>query len=144
MKIKGSQGQRRVEWFKAEHPFIAISPVSEVLANHNEAQNAVLRRRCSAYRRRQNLYMKKCSSLQRVLDVQRLHQNWVRPHWKLGKKTTPAMKIGLCSRPLTIMELLSNRGFERMPSLQISAITTDVTPKTSSGIVREQTTLFIL
>ena len=34
IKIKGSQGNRRVEWVKPEHPFTAISPVSEVHANH--------------------------------------------------------------------------------------------------------------
>ena len=59
IKIKGSQGQRRVESVKAEHPFTAISPESEVHANHNEAQNSALRRRASAYRRRQNLYAKR-------------------------------------------------------------------------------------
>lgn len=116
MKIKGSQGKRRVEWVKVEHPFTAISSASEVHANHNEAQNAALRRRCSAYRRRQNLYAKKRSGLQRALDVQRLIHNWVRPHWGLGTKTTPAMRIGFCSRPLTTMELLSSRGFESMSS----------------------------
>ena len=37
---------------KAEHPFTAISPAFEVHANHNnEAHNAALRRRCSAYRK---------------------------------------------------------------------------------------------
>lgn len=45
MKIKGAQGQRRVSWVYAEHPFTAISPASEVHANHNEAQNSALRRR---------------------------------------------------------------------------------------------------
>jgi len=45
MKIKGSQGRRRVEWVYAEHPFTAISCASEVHANHNEAQNSALRRR---------------------------------------------------------------------------------------------------
>lgn len=42
MKIKGSQGQKRVEWVKVEHPFTAISPACEVHANHNEAQNSAL------------------------------------------------------------------------------------------------------
>ena len=111
MKIKGSQGNRRVEWVKVEHPFTAISPEFEVHANHNEAQNAALRRQCSAYRRRQNLYAKKLSGLQQVLDVQWLIHNWVRPHWGLGKQTTPSMKMGFCSRPLTILELLNSRGF---------------------------------
>jgi hypothetical protein len=58
MTIKGSQGQRRVEWVKTEHPVTALSATWEVHANHNEAQNSALRRRCSAYRRRQNLYAK--------------------------------------------------------------------------------------
>jgi len=116
MKIKGSQGKRRVEWVKVEHPCTAISPVSEVHANHNEAQNAALRRRCSAYRRRQNLYAKKRAGLQRALDVQRLIHNWGRPHWGLGQKTTPAMQMGFCLRPLTTAELLSSKGFEYMSS----------------------------
>lgn len=112
MKIKGSQGNRRVEWVKVEHPFTAISLESEVNANHNEAQNSALRRRCSAYRRKQNLYAKKLSGLQRTLDVQRLIHNWVRPHWGFVKGTTPAMRMGFCSRPLTVRELLCSRGFE--------------------------------
>ena len=115
MKIKGSQGNRRVEWVKAEHPFTAISSESEVHANHNEAQNAALRRKCSAYRRRQNLYAKELPGLQRILDVQRLVHNWVKPHWGLGKGTTPAMKMGFCSRPLTIGEILNSRGFDDIP-----------------------------
>jgi len=60
---------------KAEHPFTAISPACEVHANHNQAQNAALRRRASAYRSRQNLSAKRVEGLQRVLlDVQRLVQ----------------------------------------------------------------------
>jgi len=56
---QGVAGHRRVEWVYSEHPFTAISTESEVHANHNEAQNSALRRRCSAYRRRQHLYAKK-------------------------------------------------------------------------------------
>jgi hypothetical protein len=112
MKIKGSQGKRRVEWVYPEHPFTAISAASEVHANHNEAQNSALRRRCSAYRRRQNLYAKHVQGLQRVLDVQRLIHNWVRPHWGLAKGITPAMAIGLCDRPVSIHELLTSRRFD--------------------------------
>lgn len=114
IKIKGSQGQRRVVWLKVEHPFTAISPTAEVHANHNEAQNAAIRRRCSAYRRRQNLYAKTTAGLQRSLDVQRLIHNWVRPHWGLGTKTTPAMAMGFTTRPLSMVELLNSRGFEAL------------------------------
>ena len=37
IKIKGSQGRRRVVWLKGEHPYTAISLAGEVHANHNEA-----------------------------------------------------------------------------------------------------------
>ena len=112
MKIKGSQGNRRVEWVYPEHPFTAITAPSELHANHNEAQNSALRRRCGAYRRRQNLYAKCVQGLQRVLDVQRLIHNWVRPHWGLAKGTTPAMAMGFCDHPISIHELLTYRGFD--------------------------------
>lgn len=73
-----------------------------------------LRRRSSAYRRRQNLYAKRVEGLQRVLDVQRLVHNWVRPHWGLGKKITPAMAMGYCNRPISMHELLTQRGFSSL------------------------------
>lgn len=111
IKIKGSQGRPRVEWIKTEHPLTAISDKSDVHVNHNEAQNAALRRHASAYRRRQNLYAKKVEGLQRALDVQRLIHNWVRPHWSLGKGVTPSMAMCYSLRPLSIPELLTQRGF---------------------------------
>jgi hypothetical protein len=116
MKIKGSQGQRRIEWVKVEHPFTAISSLSEVHANHKEAQNAALRRRTSAYRRRQNPYAKRVEALQRVLDVQRLIYNWGRPHSGLGNKTTPAMAMGYCNRVISTYELLTTQGFDCITS----------------------------
>jgi hypothetical protein len=94
MKVKGSQGKPHIEWLKQEHPFTAISPKSDVHANHHEAQNSSLRRRASGYRRRQNLYAKAVTRLQRVLNMQRMIHNWVRPHWGLGKQETPAMAMG--------------------------------------------------
>jgi hypothetical protein len=112
MKVKGSQGKLHIEWLKQEHPFTATSPKSDVHANHNEAQNSSLRRRASGYRRRQNLYAKAVEGLQRVLDMQRMIHNWVRPHWGLGKKETPSMAMGFINRPVTMIELLSNRGFQ--------------------------------
>ena len=84
---------------------------SDVHANHNEANNSALRRGCSAYRRRQNLYAKNTQGLQRAVTVQRLVHNWVRPHMSLGKNKTPAMVIGLYHRPISMLELLSLRGF---------------------------------
>jgi hypothetical protein len=49
IKIKGSQGHRRVAWLKVEHPYTAIRLACDVHANHAEANNSALRRRCSAY-----------------------------------------------------------------------------------------------
>jgi hypothetical protein len=111
IKIKGSQGKPRVEWVFREHPVTAISPTREVHANHLEAFNSALRRRATAYRRRQNHYAKIVAGLQRALNVQRLLHNWVRPHWGLAKKTTPAMAMGFVQRPLEITEILTCRGF---------------------------------
>lgn len=114
--VLGSQGRKRTEWVKPEHPYTAISPKVEVHANHNEAHNSALRRRCSAYRRRTNTYAKnvegRCVTTQRQwsLSVQRLVHNWVKPHWGLGKGRTPAMALGLSLRPVKMEELLCWRG----------------------------------
>jgi SRSO17 transposase len=75
MKVKGFQGKPHIEWLKQEHPFTAVSPKSDVHANHNEAQNSSLRRRASGDRRRQNLYAKTVEGLQRVLNMQRMIHN---------------------------------------------------------------------
>jgi hypothetical protein len=112
MKVKGYQGKPHIEWLKQEHPFTAISPKSDVQANHHEAQNSSLRRRASGYRRRQNLYAKAVAGLQSVLNMQRMIYNWVRPHRGLGKTETPAMAIGYMDCPITMLELLSTRGFQ--------------------------------
>jgi hypothetical protein len=66
MKIKGLARKKRVEWVKVEHPFTALSPASDVHANHGGSANSALRRRSSAYRRRQNLSAKRVEALQRV------------------------------------------------------------------------------
>jgi hypothetical protein len=110
IKIKGAQGNPRVEWLKHEHPFTALSPVHAVHANHVEAFNSALRRRATAYRRRQNHYAKVVAGLQRAIDVQRLIHNWVRPHHRFGQKTTPAMAMGFIDRPLAVSEILKSRG----------------------------------
>ncbi|MBU6230992.1 MAG: hypothetical protein KGQ93_15130 [Cyanobacteria bacterium REEB459] len=100
-----------------DHPFTTLSPASEVHTNYNEAHNAALRRRCSA----QNLYAKTTKGLQRSLDVQRLIHNWVRPHWGLQGKTTPAMAMGFTTRSISMAELLSSTGFEALLLSRFSA-----------------------
>jgi hypothetical protein len=110
-KVKRSQGRRRIARRHQEHPFTAISPKPEVHANHVEANNSSIRRRCSAMRRRQNHYAKKTDALQRAITVLRLIHNWHRPHPSLPKGTTPAMAMGYVDRPLTVREMLLSRGF---------------------------------
>ena len=116
MKIKGSQGNSRKKWVKIEHPYTSISSKHEVHANHNEAHNSAIRRKCSAYRRRQNLYSKKVEGLNRAITVQRLIHNWVRPHFSLGKNITPAMAIGYIKRPILMEEMLNWRSWENNTS----------------------------
>ena len=111
MKIKGSQGRPRREWVKRKHPLSAISPPHEVHVNHLEAFNSALRRRASAYRRRQNHYAKRLEGLQRALNVQRILHNWCRFHWSLPQNTTPAMAMGYSTRPIQLSEILTSRGF---------------------------------
>ena len=114
MKVKGSQGRPRREWLKVEHPWTAISSEHEVHANHCEAQNAAIRRRCSAFRRRQNLYAKTVDGLERAVTVQRLIHNWVRPHW--SSNLTPAKAIGFIDRAVSLEEILNSRGFHALPT----------------------------
>lgn len=115
-KVKGSQGRPRRVWCHHEHPYTAISAAHEVHANHLEAFNASLPRRCSAYRRRQNLYAKQVEGLKRSVTVLRLVHNWVRVHPSLAKGETPAMKLGLVKRPVTIAEILMSRSFANISS----------------------------
>ena len=83
MKVKGAQGRKRVAWLKPEHPYTAISPKSEVHANHNQAHNSAVRRRCSAYRRRTNTYAKR-------VDCWRAESNTTAFSTQLGQTTLGA------------------------------------------------------
>jgi hypothetical protein len=58
--------------------------------------------------------VKSFEGVQRSLDVQRLIQNWVRPHWGLKGKTTPAMAMGFTTCPISMAELLNSTGFEAL------------------------------
>jgi hypothetical protein len=115
-KVKGSQGTPRKVWRYRVHPYTAISPEQDIHANHQEAFNASLRRRCSPYRRRQNLYAKHQQGLQRTLTVQQMIHNWVRVHVSLPKHMTPAMKMGYIERPVSLREMLTCRGLKSLSS----------------------------
>jgi len=55
---------------------------------------------------------KKVQGLNRAITVERLIHNWVRPHFSLGKKITPAMAIGYIKRPIMIEEMLNSRSWK--------------------------------
>lgn len=89
-----------------EHPETKQNlPNSEIHANHVEAQNASLRRRNSAFRRKTNTYAKDEKGLQRTLDVHLLIHNFIRPHWTT--REVPAVSMGILSKPITLENILT-------------------------------------
>lgn len=110
-KVKGSQRtgptrRKKYEIPLPHHPDSLLLDDHEVHANHCEAYNSSLRRRCSAFRRRTNMYAKTQNGLDRALALQRLIHNWVRPHWAHGEQRTPAQLVGLASEPMNLEQLL--------------------------------------
>ena len=79
----------------------------DIHANHVEAQNAALRRRNSAFRRRTNTYAKCKKGLQRTLDVHQIIHNFVRRHWTTGK--VPAVALGVIGGALCLEDILTSR-----------------------------------
>lgn len=108
-KVKGSQGSTRQRYERAGKRHVATQDCEdrEIHAYHVEAFNSALRRRCSAYRRRTNMYAKTEDGLRRAVGVQRRVHNLCRPHPGLSKGTTPAMAAGVAFKPLTLVELLT-------------------------------------
>lgn len=102
-KVKGSQNRaqrrRRYEVPLKTHPESKLLEQKDVHANHSEAYNASLRRRCSAFRRRTNTYAKVNKGLERALGAQRVIHNWIRPHHFHGK--TPAEVLGWSDEAMT-------------------------------------------
>ena len=113
LKNKGSQahksGPKREKYQtpKPEHPETkrAINE-KEIHANHQEAQNAALRRKNSTYRRKTNTYAKCKEGLQRTLDIYWVMHNFVRKHFTT--KEVPAVKIGILNAALSLEEIMMN------------------------------------
>jgi hypothetical protein len=81
-----------------------------------ERLNLHLRRTCAYLNRRTPSPMRKPQRLAEVLDIDRLHYNFVRRHSTLrfgGKLRTPAMQAGITTRPLTLREIFL---WQRPPS----------------------------
>jgi transposase-like protein len=110
VKNKGSQahkkGRKRPKYQSpwAEHPETNQEVENkDIHANHAEAFFSSLRRRCSAFRRRANMYAKLTSALRRTLHVYWVIHNFVRVHFTT--KQVPAVALGVISRGLSIDEL---------------------------------------
>lgn len=114
VKNKGSQNsapENRRPKYEApwlEHPETEQTlDDADIHANHVEAQNAALRRRNSAFRRRTNTYAKCKEGLQRTLDVHQIIHNFVRPHWTT--REVPAVALGILKGALCLEDILTSR-----------------------------------
>ena len=112
VKNKGSQthkkGPKRPKYQtpQSEHPETTQTLNNDQIhANHVEAFNASLRRRCAAYRRKTNTYAKKQTRLQQGLDVYWIVHNFIRSHFTTGK--VPAVSLGILEQGFSFQELFS-------------------------------------
>jgi transposase-like protein/IS1 family transposase len=113
LKNKGSQTHKKgrkkpkYERPKPEHPKTKQNISNEEIhGNHDEGQNAALRRKLSAFRRQTNTYAKLKIALQRVLNMYWVVHNFVRKH--SSTREVPAVKLGILKEHLSLEELLTN------------------------------------
>jgi len=114
IKNKGSQsgkkGTKREKYQSPcpEHPDTTQNiDKKDIHANHVEALNASIRRKCSAFRRKTNTYAKATEGLQRVLDIYWLTHNFVKKHFTT--KMVPAVALGIIKKGLSWMEIFMIR-----------------------------------
>jgi hypothetical protein len=110
LKNKGSQrhkrGPKRPKYQAPypEHPQTAQSlETKEIHANHLEAFNTSLRRRCAAYHRRTNMYAKTTGRLQERLDVYWIVHNFVRVPFTTHR--VPAVALGILEQGFSLYQL---------------------------------------
>jgi hypothetical protein len=110
LKNKGAQrhqrGPKRPKYQAPypEHPDTEqLLATKDIHANHLEAFNTSLRRRCAAYRRRTNMYAKNTGRLQERLDVYWIVHNFVRVHFTT--RQVPAVALGVLKSGLSLHEL---------------------------------------
>lgn len=111
LKNKGTRSHtpgkkpKKIQMPKPEHPETANEVEdSEVHANHLEAFNAALRRKCAAFRRKCNTYAKSTRTLQSRLDLFWCLHNFVRKHFTT--QNVPAQQIGIIQEPLSLEGLM--------------------------------------
>lgn len=114
VKNKGEQSHKKgpkrpkYEATQKEHPnTVQDLKNRDIHANHVEAFNASLRRKCSAYRRKTNTYAKKTDRLQERLNALWVIHNFIRPHFTT--KIVPAVALGIIEKDLSFLELFNLR-----------------------------------
>src|SRR6266436_2222476 len=102
----GKRGPKRPKYQapSPEHPDTQ-QPIAtkDIHANHLEAFNTSLRRRCAAYRRRTNTYAKNQTRLQERLDVYWIVHNFVRVHFTT--RQVPAVALGVLESGFSLQEV---------------------------------------
>jgi len=114
VKNKGSQAHKKgrkkpkYQTTHPQHPETSNNVSDkETHANHVEANNSAMRRKCSPYRRKTNTYAKSQTGLQRVLNLYWVIHNFVRVHFTT--KEVPAVSLGLIESGLTAEKLFSTQ-----------------------------------
>ena len=110
LKHKGAQahkkGRQRPKYQAPfpEHPeTVQHIATQDIHANHLEAFNTSLRRRCAAYRRRTNMYAKNTVRLQERLDVYWIVHNFVRMHFTT--RQVSAVALGILEHGFSLHEI---------------------------------------
>jgi hypothetical protein len=110
IKNKGSQshkrGRKRPKYQAPcpEHPETNQDiEDNDIHANHLEAQNSALRRKCSAFRRKTNTYAKSTDGLQRILNIYWVIHNFIRVHFTT--KEVPSVSLGVIDKRISWQEL---------------------------------------
>ena len=112
IKNKGSQahkkGRKRPKYQAPcpEHPETEQEiQDKEIHANHVEANNSAMRRKCSPFRRKTNTYSKSTDGLQRVLNVYWVVHNFMRVHFTIKK--VPAVALGIIQDRFAVEDLFN-------------------------------------
>jgi hypothetical protein len=101
------QGRKRPKYQapQAQHPETEQDiQDSDIHANHVEAFNASLRRKCAAFRRKTNTYTKKTLRPQERLNLIWIQHNFVRQHFTTGE--VPAVAAGIIEDGRSLKDLL--------------------------------------
>ena len=112
VKNKGSQshkrGRKRPKYQAPcpEHPeTVQKIEEADMQADHVEANNSAMRRKCSPFRRKTDTYAKSVNGLQRVLNVYQVIHNFIRVHFTTKK--VPAVDLGVIKDTPSVEDLFN-------------------------------------